>query len=311
MLPGHAVLRYRTSAAATTSYTYDPEGNQTSVTDPDGNVTVFTFDANGNVLTTTTPLGQTTDQYDGDSNLLSTTDALGRTETYVYDANRLVAETWFNANGSVEDTQSYTYDPVGNMLTATNSAGTYTMSYDGNQLITRTDPNGITLTYSYDLNSNVIGVADSQGGLTTMTYNANNQVTSKTYEDSNTQLRVAYTYDLAGNLTGEARYSDVAGTQYQGGTVYGYDGGQLTSILQTDASGNTISSYIYAYNLAGQLTSETDNGVTTVYAYDPRGELTQAGSKTYTYDLAGNETGTGYVIGTDNELLADGTNDYV
>jgi RHS repeat-associated protein len=38
--------------------------------------------------------------------------------------------------------------------------------------------------------------------------------------------------------------------------------------------------------------------------------LIQAGSKTYTYDLNGNQTGAGYVIGTDNELHSDGTWDY-
>jgi len=55
--------------------------------------------------------------------------------------------------------------------------------------------------------------------------------------------------------------------------------------------------------------SSTD-GLTT-YAYDSTGQLTGAtstgGDESYTYDANGNRTGDGYVIGTDNRLLSDGT----
>ena len=51
---------YGTAAAATTSYTYDGNGNVASETDPDSNVTSYTYNANGQVLTETTPLGTTT-----------------------------------------------------------------------------------------------------------------------------------------------------------------------------------------------------------------------------------------------------------
>ena len=59
----------------------------------------------------------------------------------------------------------------------------------------------------------MVSITDSQGGVTTMAYNAAGQVTSKTYQDSYTQFRVDYTYDLAGNLLTETRYSDLAGTE--------------------------------------------------------------------------------------------------
>ncbi len=50
-----------TSSAATWSYTYDPVTlGRLSVTGPDGNTSRYTYDADGNVLTSTDPLGRTT-----------------------------------------------------------------------------------------------------------------------------------------------------------------------------------------------------------------------------------------------------------
>ena len=193
-------------------------------THTDGNVTSFTYNADGQVLTTTTPLGTTTNVYDDAGNLTSTTDATGRQITYAYDGDQLTTETWYNADASVANVKTYTYDDAGNTLTASDNSGTYTFTYDGDRVLTQTDPNGITLTFTYDEDGNTTSISDSQGGVATMTYNASGQVTSKTYQDANTQLRVDFAYDLAGNITTETRYSDVAGTQLAGTTSYTYSG---------------------------------------------------------------------------------------
>jgi len=58
------------------------------------------------------------------------------------------------------------------------------------------------------------------------------------------------------------------------------------------------------------VASETDNGVTTNYSYDGSGQLVGYGNTTQSYDLNGNRTGPGYVIGPDNQLLSDGTYNY-
>ena len=89
----------------------------------------------------------------------------------------------YNADGSVANTLSYTYDADGNMLTASNNAGTVPMTYDGNRLVTQTDPNGLTLTYGYDDDGNVISESDSQGGLTSYDYDGG-RMTSLTYQDA-------------------------------------------------------------------------------------------------------------------------------
>ena len=84
-------------------------------------------------------------------------------------------------------------------------------------------------------------------------------------------------------MTKELRYADAAGSALVGTTTEGYDAaGNVTSIVDKDAAGTTLESYAYTYNKAGQFVSETDNGVTTNYAYNGAGELTTAGSSTAT-----------------------------
>ncbi len=163
------------------------------------------------------------------------------------------------------------------MLSASDSSGTYTWTYANDRVLTQTDPNGITLTYTYDGDGNVTSINDSQGGVTMMAYNTDGEVTSKTYQDSATQLRIDFGYDDAGNLTSETRYNDVAGTELAGTTVYGYDGDNLTSIEYKDASGAVLADYGYTYNAAGQLISKTINANTTSYSYDATGQLVTAG----------------------------------
>ena len=48
----------------------------------------------------------------------------------------------------------------------------------------------------------------------------------------------------------------------------------------------------------------------TSYSYDATDELTNDSVVTYSYDLNGNRTMTGYTTGLANELASDGTWDY-
>ena len=75
----------------TQSFQYDPNGNMLSKTDSLSNTTTFTYDVNGDMLTKSTPVGDgTTQQYSWTYNqfgeVLTSTDPLGHTTTNVYDA---------------------------------------------------------------------------------------------------------------------------------------------------------------------------------------------------------------------------------
>ncbi len=71
----------------------------------------------------------------------------------------------------------------------------------------------------------------------------------------------------------------------------------------------SIATYVYSYDDASRLTSETDAEGTCTYTYDNSNELTgvtENGSPvgTYTYDSNGNQIGTGFSTGTENEQTA-------
>ena len=88
---------------------------------------------------------------------------------------------WQDPQGNVVETLTYSFDASGHPLTATDSAGAVTSTYnDQGQLTSQTDVFGLTLTYSYDAAGHVTQVTDSQGGVTTSEYNAAGQLTSIT-----------------------------------------------------------------------------------------------------------------------------------
>jgi RHS repeat-associated protein len=238
------------------------------------------------------------------------TDGDGRSIASVYGGDRLVQQTWYNANGSVANVLNWNYDSDGNLLSASNNAGTYTMTYDGNQLSSQTTANGVSLNYQYDATGNVTQITDSLGDSVTSKYDGGNLV-QRGYSGPHGQLLLTMSYDAVGNLIGVNRYSNLAGTQLVGSSTYAYDGqGDVTQITHKDGTGNVLASFNYAYDTAGRLTSEVDNGTTTTYTYDAAGQLTGAGSVGYSYDANGNPTSLGDSVGPNNELLSDGTWNY-
>src|SRR5438445_11475170 len=94
-------------------------------------------------------------------------DRLGREVAKEYDADgTLTAEVW-TAGGVVTGGRQFTYDLAGEMTSAGNAVGTYTLGYDGaGRVSSVTGLFGLNLTFSYDGGGNRVGVADS-GGWTT------------------------------------------------------------------------------------------------------------------------------------------------
>ena len=136
--------------AQTASYVYDDAGRPVSETDPDGSVTSYAYDAAGNLASLTDPdenatsytydnLGRVTGQsrktyesgastsyasvsesfsYDGDGNVTSGTDYDGNATFYQYDIfGNMTSELWGSLT-SPTATFTYTYDNLGEMLTA-------------------------------------------------------------------------------------------------------------------------------------------------------------------------------------------------
>ncbi len=113
------VAAYGTGEATTlATFTYDGLGNQTSITDPNGNATSFTYDKLGRVLTATNALsGVVTNVYDAFGNLVKVTDARGYSSFNYYDnldrltlscnAEKYITTIAYNRFGEVSSSSTY------------------------------------------------------------------------------------------------------------------------------------------------------------------------------------------------------------
>lgn len=240
----------------TTCTTFDPLGRPTKVTKPDGGIVTTSY--SGNCTTVTDEAGKTRE---------SCTDGLGRVSSVVEDP------------GHLGYTTNYTYDALGNLLSAV-QGGSRQRSFVYNslsQLLTSTNPESGTVTYTYDNDGNVATKKDARGITATYSYNAINQVLSVTY--SNGDPTVSYTYDEAACLGQPACYNlghrttmtDAAGTEH---LSYDKMGHELTEQRTTNTHMKTTS---YTYNLLGEISTLTyPSGRIITYTYDSAGRPSDA-----------------------------------
>jgi RHS repeat-associated protein len=253
-----------------TTYRFDPTQNLLSVTDPTGQVRVFTHSLQQNNLVTsitgggTCPVcqnpgaGDITFTYDSMGNILTRTDSLGGTTTYTYDP----------VFGQITSTT----DPLGNV---------YKNTYDasGNKL-SSTDPDGNTTTYTYNSFGQLVQQTDALGGKTTHTYDSFGNEVSSTNALGNTRT---YVYDAVSRF--------IQGTDPLGRTTtLTYDA--LDRLLsRKDALGHTSAA---TYDPIGNITSFTDeSGNKSTYTFNAMGRLQsktdpRGKAETYTYDFDGN-----------------------
>ena len=220
----NVVLQHVDERGIATAYQYDDKGNPTqkveAVGTPSERTIQFTYDATGNMLSTS---------------VLADAVTAGATTAMTYDA--------IGNNTSTTDPEgnvtSFTYNQIGQVLTKTDPRGNvWSYGYDAlGRLTGRTDPLGnVTLGY-YDKVGNIVKIADAEGNATTRVYDAENRVISSTDALGET---TQYTYDTDGNLTQTVDPSLKAITNQ-----YDLDG-RLTKVI--DGDGNQIG---YQYNNGG------------------------------------------------------------
>jgi RHS repeat-associated protein len=278
-----------------THYAYDPNGNKTSETDPNGNVTAYAYDQLNRLKTVTyptTPPSSTSYTYDYRNNVTGTTDQAGHVTQNVYDtAGRLTSVTTTADVPADARTTSYTYYADGRKASETDPRGNLTnYAYDQAGRLTSVTasagtPNQSLTSYVYDDAGNQTGVTDANLHTTQSQYDARRRLTLTTYDDKTT---TQYAYDGPGNLT---LVTDQAGNQVQ----YTYDlNNQLRSVVQLNHPNPAHNTTAYGYDSNGNLTALTDaNTHMTQNGFDPLNQLNQetmpAGQmQTRTYDAAGN-----------------------
>jgi RHS repeat-associated protein len=270
----------------TTSFTYTDSAHPyypTSQTDPQGNTLAYTYDANGNLVSTVDDL--TTNNtysytYNSDGTLDTITDAMGGVTTYGYDSSgNLTSVTPPSPLGQT----TIVPDTLSRVASRTDGKGQVTTyTYDDLDRITQIlYNNGSTEDYTFDADGNQTQLVDSTG-TTTYTYDALNRLKTKTFPNGS---HITDNYDGLGNITSE--------TQGINTYTYSYDSKDRISTV-TDPGGGQVT---YSYNSADWVVqmSYPLSPATMAFDYDHAGRITKvqssADSFTYSYkDSAGNGT---------------------
>lgn len=318
---------------AKTSYTYDLNGNQVTVTDADLNTTTSTYDGLNRLIATTNAFGTVTNIYDSLSRLIETVDADGRAIVYGYDhLGRKISETWYAtaALGTPIDQMIWVYDGAGQLVSESDSNGATSFTRDAlGRVVTQTVTNiGLpTVVYSfrYDSDNNVYEQDTAVAGSTIQTiydeFDTQNNLVLQAVWSTNPSTavfqQVNYTVDLDGEVTAISRYQGSASNQVLVATTTTiYDGdGRVESIV--DQQGTVIlDSYVYSYDDASRVSSVTSylDG-TNAYSYDNAGQIATAtysaypsANENHSFDATGNSTAN--TTGSDNRLTSDSTFTY-
>jgi RHS repeat-associated protein len=179
------------------------------------------------------------------------------TISYTYDELGRVTTRSIGGTATV----TYAYDSLGRLTSQINPLGTFTWAYDGvtGRVLTLDYPNGQRTSYQYFDN-----LGDRQL----------KQIHNRIPATSTTISKFDYTYDNIGNiLTWQQQTGAASPNVYE----LGFDAAdQLTAaILKTTGGSPTVlKRYGYAYDPAGNRTTEQIDDVATLSTYDTRNRLT-------------------------------------
>ena len=305
----------------------------TAPTGFDGSTQATALSTAGSVNTAN---GFETYQYDNNGNTLTRVIRNGTQITYTYDAlNRLKTKTLPAGNPNLGS--AYDYDLAGHLLSMTSgdtstiykTATTYT--YDGfGNMTSEAEGLGVgtgglathTLTSTYDADGNRKKLTWDGSSYVTYYYDGLNRM-SDINEGDTTNL-IHFVYDTLGRRQTLQRANGTS-------TAYGYDPMSRLNDLQLKAGSSVVNDYGFTYNPASQVTQKTLTnsafawtgavGVSRTYTpnglnqysaisgianptYDPKGNLTQAGGPTYSYN-AENELATQLIGSTTYRFYYD------
>jgi RHS repeat-associated protein len=289
------------------------------VTDSWNQKTAFSYDTNGNLLSTTFLEGtsdETTSSatYTNFDNVASVTDSLNRTSNFTYDGKGLLtsAKDWLDREST------FTYNERGQILTATDNLNrTSRMTYDRGTLVESEDSTGRKMRRFVDGAGRATRIFDPMGGVTKFRFNKLNRPVETTDPLGRTAAllhdavgnvleitdsrggKIKYTYDaMSRPLTRTNQMNQVETYQYDAyGNLWKATDfkGQVTEFTYDVFNRITLVKYgdnsttSYSYDEKGRVSSTTDSaGGTITYGYDTQdrvnSETTANGTVTYAFD---------------------------
>ena len=296
-----------TGPAGTIRYGFDQNLRLQSVTDAANGAFSFGYDDLNRVTSLSRPNGVAdTLTYTPSNELLSRDSSLGgllvSRAAYAYDGfGRRTSRT------DVNGTSSFTYDDIGQLLTATHPAGTglasESYSYDlaGNRTASAGSPAGTwvydrnrlmqdgSASYTYDGEGNRLTRTDrATGGVTRYTWNAEHQLVAVNFPDGS---RETFRYDPFGR-----RIEIAHGTQV---TRYSYDDPVIDA--EYNGANALVATYVHGAT-ADSVLEQTRGSQRFYYHVDGLGSVTAITDQTgnvvsrYVYDAFGNQRVTGSAV---------------
>lgn len=292
-----AVRQLLGGSAIATSYEHDLDGNLTSVTDPNGNVTSYVYDDFGQLLRQDSPVsGQTSYAFDLAGQLLTTIDANGAETTRTYDVlGRVTSSVAQRAGESETVTWSYDSAPfgVGRLAAMIDPTGGTEYEYEHRGFLTKeikhVGAEQYVTRFGYDASGNRSRmvypsgrVVDSQfdfaGRPLSMATGGTALVTSAKYLPYGPATEIVFGNGTRKTMTFDARFRPI--------------------VNRLDGPAGTIASYLYGHDDAGNITSihdALDPTFNREFGYDDLNRLVIANSGTslwgagsYNYDAMGN-----------------------
>lgn len=313
------VTKYTDIYGNIVEYEYNSCGMLSKMTYPTGEVAIYTYDANHNMLTSSLEGSThiTTYEYNDQNQITKERRPDGSVLTKVYnDAGRLSSITDLDKHGNIIVAGVYVYDALGQIIEeiSMESMSKYEMTYDAlGRLVNRTeyDLNNLNVvkseeTFTYDAAGNIIKDTSSDGTSNEAKYNANNRMTTYNNKRYGTDINGNTTFTKVNGSYVEVRYdnrnrlTNVAGDTYSytydvennrinfyaasTNTKYTYDtsDGRNRLVWTIDHEYNVTT---YAYGAEGLIWSLCD-GEYMIYHYDYRGSVVAV------TDIDGNVTDT-------------------
>ncbi|EPF71944.1 RHS repeat-associated core domain-containing protein [Acinetobacter rudis] len=284
-----------------TTYTnYNALGLVGKVTDPNGFIEEYGYNARGQIITIKKVLDNnrvSTQTFQYGAFGVTQIDHNGSKESIYYNDNGTVAQITYGIGNQNLITKEYTYSNLGKLLNVRFKEGSsirFSQKNQHNQLgwiTANLGNNGQNYRYEYDANGNIVKKIDSLNQITTYSYTPQGKINVENRSDGS---QILYNYDSIGQLVS---IKDAKGNI----TTYSYDG--LGNVLSINSPDTGLTKYQYDSN--GNLTTLTrGNNAIINYSYDLLNRIvkSQSGSQiqTWTYDNCTN--GLGYLCATNDGI---------